>query len=29
MIFGFPSARGLAQNFTLPANLDLSLGQFR
>ena len=29
MGFGFPSSGGFAQDFTLPANLDLALGQFR
>ena len=29
MVFGFPRSGGFAQGFTLPANLDLALGQFR
>ena len=29
MAFGFPRSGGFAQGFTLPANLDLALGQFR
>ena len=29
MVFGLPSSGGFAQDLTLPANLDLALGQFR
>jgi hypothetical protein len=29
VVFGFPSSGGIAQDFTLPANLDLALSQFR
>ena len=29
MVFGFPCSSGFAQGFTLPADLDLALGQFR
>jgi len=29
MVFGFPGSGGFPQDFTLPANLDLALGQLR
>ncbi len=29
MVSGFPGSGAFAQGFTLPANLDLALGQFR
>ena len=29
MVLGFPGFGGFAQDFPLPANLDLALGQFR
>ena len=29
MVFGLPRSSGFAQSLTLPANLDLALGQFR